>query len=930
LKVLVALLLGIARAGTARRRALSTHPTAPEERMTAQTHAPGRVSARRVGIVATAVALLAAVPAAFAAEPEPAGWYAGDVHAHRSCGGSPASVSTMFQLMAPENLAFASLLADMGNGEVLDSLADLPNVKVTDDSISTSTRTLHWDAEFHWDATYGQFSHQALGGHLLALGVSEAHQIWEEYTAPIFDWAHSRGGIAGFAHMQYLDDTIPQTLNCCLPIEYPVEVALGKGDFISEDVVAGDKTVDGMNPEAAIRAYYRLLNTGFRPGLAAGTDYPCDSGSALGALLTYVRVPGSRTYRTWIDGIAKGHTVVSRNGHHEFLNLLVNGSAGPGDEIALASGGGLPITVTWTADGSYTGTLELVSNGVVVASRAATVGATTPVTLNVTARFPRSGWVVARRMNTLGHQVHTAAVFVTVGGAPVRASVADASFYVQWIDNLLQKTSPGGVWNRYFATSLRAAQDRYRQARAVYERIAAEAAAAQQGPQASTVVVDVTERHQVIQGFGVNYTGPYYRDDQAAMFDLLTKDLGVTMFRVVAFFLGSDWEVANDNDDPRSANWAYYDERYSNAVFEASWKGLRALNARGIKPVLALMGPAPEWMVEASSPPPRHAVCSTSSRIGRLRPDMYDEFAETVVTMAVYARRKAGIQFDYFSPVNETDCYPGEGPRVDPEDMPKLLNAIARRLTQEGLGDVKLVVADNAIIANDYVGPILNDAALMKQVGAFAVHSYSDESVGPHAETIGKGPWSRTPIWLTEYGDLSDLDGTAENEWKSFALASTRRALLALNQGATALFYFNAFDDYEECMRRHTFYGLFTSASHVYVPRKRYYAARQLFHFVAPGAERVGVSTEAKSLTLSAFRDGSAGTVSVVGVTQGGPDRVRLSVPLWKDMAAKWDLYLTTREHECRKVDSFDSRTGVVEFDLPDEAIFTLVGHGGN
>ena len=56
--------------------------------------------------------------------------------------------------------------------------------------------------------------------------------------------------------------------------------------------------------------------------------------------------------------------------------------------------------------------------------------------------------------------------------------------------------------------------------------------------------------------------------------------------------------------------------------------------------------------------------------------------------------------------------------------------------------------------------------------------------------------------------------------------------MTALNQGASALFFFNAFDDYEECARRLTFYGLFTSANHVYSPKKRYYATRQLYHFV--------------------------------------------------------------------------------------------------
>ena len=84
---------------------------------------------------------------------------------------------------------------------------------------------------------YYQYPHQALGGHVVALGLTEAHQIWEEYTYPIFNWAHQQNGIAGFAHMQYLDDGIPQSLTCCIPIEYPVEVALGSADFISEDVI---------------------------------------------------------------------------------------------------------------------------------------------------------------------------------------------------------------------------------------------------------------------------------------------------------------------------------------------------------------------------------------------------------------------------------------------------------------------------------------------------------------------------------------------------------------------------------------------------------------------------------------------------------------------------------------------------------------------
>ena len=171
--------------------------------------------------------------------------------------------------------------------------------------------------------------------------LTEAHQIWQEYTYPVFQWAHDAGGIAGFAHMQYLDNGIPQTLSCCTPIEYPVEVALGSADFISEDVVDAGSSAAAMYPEAAISAYYRLLNTGFRPGLAAGTDYPCNSSRPPGSLLTYGQVAGGQTtYGAWIDAIANGRTVISRNGHNEFVSTsTVNGTASPGDQINLTAPG---------------------------------------------------------------------------------------------------------------------------------------------------------------------------------------------------------------------------------------------------------------------------------------------------------------------------------------------------------------------------------------------------------------------------------------------------------------------------------------------------------------------------------------------------------------------------------------------------------------
>jgi hypothetical protein len=271
---------------------------------------------------------------------QPAGWYSGDIHVHRNCGSdSVLNESRLPQMMEENDLDVISVLADMGNGEVKDAKTDLQKINGSDASQSAGNRIIHWDAEWHWDATYSNFSHQALGGHLVLLGLKNTVQVWNESPYKILQWSKAQDAVKGFCHMQYLNDSIQNELNCCIPIDFPVEAAFGNIDFVAEDVYGVNSPNNGnYNSEAAMNAYYKLLNCGFRLGLAAGTDYPCNDNEPLGKLLTYVNVKDDLTYYKWIDGIKKGRTVVSRNGNSEFLDLKVNGTNEPGDEISLQTG----------------------------------------------------------------------------------------------------------------------------------------------------------------------------------------------------------------------------------------------------------------------------------------------------------------------------------------------------------------------------------------------------------------------------------------------------------------------------------------------------------------------------------------------------------------------------------------------------------------
>jgi O-glycosyl hydrolase len=405
--------------------------------------------------------------------PEPKEWYAGDIHVHRNCGEGTSIISEteLTNMMEPNNLAVISVLADMGDGEVKDSKMDLPKVNGSDAIQSRPGRMVHWDAEWHFDPFGTTFEHKALGGHLVLLGLKNAHQIWDESPYKIIEWGKSQNAIVGFCHMEYLNDSIQNSLNCCIPVDYPVEAALGTIDFLAEDVWLND---------ASVNAYYKLLNCGFRLGWAAGTDFPCNSSQPFGSLLTYVQVKEQpMTYQHWVEGIKNGRTVVTTNGHVEFLDLKVNGNASPGDEIKLNSKGTINIEVKWTSIKELTGRIELVCNGKVVATQKGTARPGEPVILKTSQIINKSSWICARRMDEKGHQSHTAPVYVTVKNAPVRASVEDAQYFVRWVDNLLGNIAPGGPWNHYFTHDLDVVQQRYRKALAIYKKIATEASKAQ-------------------------------------------------------------------------------------------------------------------------------------------------------------------------------------------------------------------------------------------------------------------------------------------------------------------------------------------------------------------------------------------------------------------------------------------------------------------
>src|SRR5215471_14008835 len=101
-------------------------------------------------------------------------------------------------------------------------------------------------------------------------------------------------------------------------------------------------------------------------------------------------------------------------------------------------------------------------------------------------------------------------------------------------------------------------------------------------------------------------------------------------------------------------------------------------------------------------------------------------------------------------------------------------------------------------------------------------------------------------------------------------------------------------------------------------PRSATTAAKQLSHFVHPGAQRIAAESNSPNLLVSALRSGATNTNElIVGGRQDRwpPVPVRVELPDVKPFPAAWELYETTRQIDCLKVDTIPVTGGAAEFD---------------
>jgi chitodextrinase len=426
------------------------------------------------------------------------------------------------------------------------------------------------------------------------------------------------------------------------------------------------------------------------------------------------------------------------------------------------------------------------------------------------------------------------------------------------------------------------------------------------------VTVDGSQQMQTMTALGVNINpNSWDNGSLKPALDMLINQAGVKSFRVAMDMI--DWESTNDNSDPNTFNWNYYDliysgatsfdTRYAGSNFANTWNVIDYLHQKGIPDSgieLSFMGPGPSWMGGNT-----------------LNSAMEDEYVEEVLSAAYYGYSH-GHTFGLFSPDNEADITANEGIAMSDTLYADAMDRLAARMNALGMSGVRLVGPESACCFD--VSAMTTHPTLMAKLDHFALHDYTGSTEGAAQAVAGTGK----DFWMSEYNVFD----------QSFPL---------LDQGSSGLMVWEAYDSvYNHAIVNglgsdpgNDSYGntaliAYDAATKTYTPRSQFYDFAQLFKFVSVGATRIGGSSGNAGVKVEAFADPVTSRLTIVGENNSSAAQtLTLSLNNLDAVPSSLQYYQTNSGSDLAQGADVTVTGGSASLTVPGSTTFTLTGIGG-
>lgn len=448
-------------------------------------------------------------------------------------------------------------------------------------------------------------------------------------------------------------------------------------------------------------------------------------------------------------------------------------------------------------------------------------------------------------------------------------------------------------------------------------------------PQPVEIAIDKSKEYQRIDGFGGfgPDSGSKYPDQQV-------NEFGFTIFRDS---LPTNFEIANDNDDPNvidwnSPNWNIDGSLTPNDMCRNQEGPLqeRFQPIMDMKAAADAAGEPFHLMVSVWSPPywMKYTRCifGDDSNWNKLimghiassesPNDLKEEFAERLVAYISFVKQYTGVDVEYLSIQNEpafNEFY--QSAVYTSWELKELLKVVGKRFEKEGITTKLFMPEDIGYLPRilDYMTTAGDDPEALELLDLFAVHGYGQD--GSTKDDPTPSNWTETrkitekynrPLWMTETSGYGQHWGGA--------MEYAQAMHLALKYGrVSGWVYWTIRSD-------SPFYSLYARDGS---PSNLLYAMKHYSRFVRPGAVQVESSASDEELLVSSFLHREDRTLTNVLVnTSESRKKVTLTME-GNNLPEQFEVYRSSEGEQA--VQLADLQAGDT-FYMPAKSIVTLVG----
>lgn len=474
------------------------------------------------------------------------------------------------------------------------------------------------------------------------------------------------------------------------------------------------------------------------------------------------------------------------------------------------------------------------------------------------------------------------------------------------------------------------------------------------------VKIDPSINFQTIDNFGASdawscqFVGKWPDDKKNAIADWLfsmdtlqdgsPKGIGLSAWRF-NFGAGSaqQGEASGIKDEWRRA------ESFLDAGNNYNWNQqqgqvwfLEAAKQRGVKDFIGFYNSPPVAYT-------RNGKAFASNKVCNIDSSRYRDFANYISTSIKGIKQKAGVDFNYLSPVNEPqwDWSDGgqEGSPYYNSDISGLVKSINQSFLQNQLS-TKIILPESGEFyylyenkdkagkgnqvdaffneaSPDYVGNLSNVEKLV------AAHSYFTSS--PFGEAVKMrqkisntvAAVSGLKFWQSEYCILGDNDGDIKGEGKDLGIAPALYVAKLMyndlvNANATAWQWWLAVSPYD--YKDGLVYIDMNKTDGKYYSSKLMWAMGNYSRFVRPGMKRVDITQSESGIYFSAYADDNKKQLVIVAVNETKADKnIRCNIAgNTTDQNAA--LFFTTATKDLAKATASSNN-----IKLPAESIATII-----